>query len=70
MTDQASRYKDFTEAAQQLACIAWQQELTRRNDAAMAGEWRDPMPLPLVCRMARERAEQIEFLEVDPEADE
>lgn len=70
MTDQAARYKDLIDAAQQLACIYWQGELAKRENAAKAGDWRDPMPLPLVCRLARERAEQIEFLEVDPEADE
>lgn len=70
MTSETARYRDLIDAAQQLACIAWQQELTRRNDAAMAGEWRDPMPLPKVCRMARERAEQFDFLWVEPEVDE
>jgi hypothetical protein len=70
MTDQAARYLDATDAAQQLACIAWQAELTKRENAAKAGDWRDPIPLPLVCRMAREKAEAIEFVEVDIEVEE
>lgn len=70
MSHQGARYRDMTDAAQQLACLAWQQELNRRNEAAKAGDWRDPMPLPIVCRLAREKAEQIEFVEVEPEVDE
>jgi len=70
MTDQAARYKDLIDAAQQLACIAWEGEMRKRENAARAGDWRDPIPLPLVCRMAREKAEAIEFIEVYLEVDE
>lgn len=70
MTDQAARFKDFTDAAQQLACIKWMGEVRKREEAAKARAFRDPMPLPVVCRLAREEAAKIEFLEVEPETDE